>query len=468
MSTQPRAATVRRDLNCSMGDAMFWSLTIGLGEAYLIPFFLAAGISPVASGLIATVPVLAGALLQLVGPVLVQRLGSYRRWVVLCGLVQASMYMPLVWFAIQGAIPTWVAFLTATLYHAAGMATGPAWNTWMGRLIPRNVRAGFFAQRTQAIQLCMLVSLFAGTSLLEQFNSTGDDTRLFAFGILFWIACLARTISIMFLSRQSEPPLMARTRRLVGPLTLLRRLQGGADGRLLLYMFAVQVANFIAVPFISAFLLKQQGLESNYWLYVPLIAIPLASRALIMPWLGRQAKRFGAYRLLYLGGLLIVPMPALWALAGAYWHLVIIQILAGFAWATYELSTNLLFFEAIAEDERASVLTTFNLTNALAMVLGSLAGGYLLATLGGEVGYQGLFLLSSLLMLPTLVLLARVVRIEFDPVPLALRSLALRPFFGSVDEPVLPSIGEAADEAESAWSPESAEPDRDWQPDRAQ
>jgi MFS family permease len=438
MASTLRGVPIRRDLNASMGDAIFFSLAVGLGEAYLIAFFLACGLSEIASGLIATVPILAGACLQLASPLALKWVGSYRRWIVLCGLLQASMFLPLIWFALQGAIPTWLAFAIATVYYGAGMATGPAWNAWMGRIVPRSMRAPFFAVRTRAIQAGVLCGLIVGGTLLQQLD-VGHAEKLFAFAVLFWVACFCRVMSITLLGTQSEPPGVAKLRRLIGPREILARLRGTNDGKLLRYMFFVQIFNFIAVPFLAAYMLRE--LQLSYLAFMTLIAIPFISKTLLLPALGDWAKRYGPYRLLWVGGLAVIPLSAAWALSPNFYYLAVVQVFAGAAWATYELSTFLLFFETIHEDERASVLTTFNLLNAGAMVTGSTIGSYALWMLGNGTGaYLTIFVLASCGLLATVALLTRVVSVDFQPVPLALRALVLRPLAGSIDEPVLHSI----------------------------
>ena len=63
---------------------------VGLGETYIPAFVLAAGLGEVAAGLIATLPPLAGAVFQLVTPLAVRHLHSYRRWVVACAALQGA------------------------------------------------------------------------------------------------------------------------------------------------------------------------------------------------------------------------------------------------------------------------------------------------------------------------------------------------------------------------------------------
>ncbi len=71
-------------------------------------------------------------------------------------------------------------------------------------------------------------------------------------------------------------------------------------------------------------------------------------------------------------------MGALWLVSQQFPWLIFIQMVSGTSWAAYELAFFLLFFESIAEEERTSVLTIYNLLNTTAWVAGSLIGGALL------------------------------------------------------------------------------------------
>ncbi len=68
-------ARLRRDWNAIIGDGVAFSIMVGLGETFLPAFVLAAGLSAVAAGWIATLPMLVGALFQLLTPFAVRELG---------------------------------------------------------------------------------------------------------------------------------------------------------------------------------------------------------------------------------------------------------------------------------------------------------------------------------------------------------------------------------------------------------
>ena len=111
-----RSAALHRNMRASLGDGAAWSVMVGCGETFLPAFALAAGIGEVAAGLVATVPLLIGATLQLLAPAGMRRLGSHRRWVVLCAALQGASFLPLVVAAAIHRVPAALVFLAAGMY----------------------------------------------------------------------------------------------------------------------------------------------------------------------------------------------------------------------------------------------------------------------------------------------------------------------------------------------------------------
>ena len=67
---------------------------VGIGETYFAAFALALGTGETFAGLVATLPMLAGAALQLATPWCLQRARSYKKWVILCASLQAAASAP--------------------------------------------------------------------------------------------------------------------------------------------------------------------------------------------------------------------------------------------------------------------------------------------------------------------------------------------------------------------------------------
>jgi MFS family permease len=126
-------------------------------------------------------------------------------------------------------------------------------------------------------------------------------------------------------------------------------------------------------------------------------------------------------------------------------YLLVVQVVAGAIWAGYELATFLLLFEKIDESERTSVLTMFNLGNALALVGGALVGAALLGLQGlGPGAYHVVFGCSALARVTTLLLLIPVGRTTVKAAPIATRPLGVRPNTGSIDAPIVVTVTDDA------------------------
>lgn len=398
-------ALLRRNLLSSYGDGAAWSVMVGCGETYLPAFALAAGIGEVAAGLVATVPLLMGATLQLLAPAGLRRLGSHRRWVVLCATLQGASFLPLVVAAAVHQVPAPLVFLAAGMYWGTGLATGPAWNTWIGTLVPRRILPTFFARRTRFSQAGLLLGFVAAGVALQLGKSWNHALDTFAF--LFLGAALCRFLSAGFLACQSEPPPGHGRYRNVSLPEVIARLRGSTDGALLLYFLAVQCAVQISGPYFNPYMLGH--LKLSYAEYVTLVGAALVSRVIAMPLLGRVAARFGARRLLWLGGVGIVPLSGAWLISDAFAYLMLLQAIVGVAWGAYELGMFLSFFEHIRVEERTSMLTKFNLAHAAATAAGSLLGAALLSWGNKATGmYLSLFVCSSVARLAALGLLWRV------------------------------------------------------------
>lgn len=420
-----------------LGDGVAFSLMVGLGETYVPAFALAVGLGEVAAGWIMSAPLLAGAVLQLVGPRVVRRLGSQKRWVVLCASGQALCCLGYAVLAALRIVPAWGVFLLAALYWASGMAGGPAWNTWVGTILPPPLRPRFLANRARACQAAVLVGLVVGGVSLQAFS--GEPELLDVFAVLFVAAAVARGVSTGFLLRQSEPRPLPASPRSVSALELLRRARSGADGQLLLFMVAMQSAVYVSGPFFTPYMLGELGF--SYATFLLLIATSFAAKMLALPLLGSVAKRVGSHRVLYVSTVGILPLSAAWIVSTDLRYLVVLQIVGGVMWAGYELATMLLFFERIEESERTSVLTLFNLANAAAMVGGALVGGLLLGAFGVNAeAYHVLFGLSGIARLGALGLLLRLGRVRATAVPIITRVLGVRPQTGSIDAPLVTGL----------------------------
>ena len=441
-----RRVRPREDVHASVGDGACVSAMVGLGETYFAAFALALGTGQTLAGLVATAPMLAGASLQLATPWFLQRLRSYRNWVVLFASLQATalVLMPLATL-LAGSVATCWIFLAASIYWAASQATGPAWNTWIEGIVPRRIRARFFARRARVSQISTLAGFVFGGLILQAGNTSGQ--LLTAFVSVFLLGASARYLSAWFLSCQSEPSRGRYQPRHVPMRNMFDSAGRDGGARLVIFLLAMQVAVQISGPYFAPYMLAQQKL--SYLSYMLLIGLGFFGKVIALPLWGRLAQVGGPRRLLWIGGTCIVPVAGLWLgadlfpesqasfvgfaalelplhLSSKMAYLCTVQIISGSAWAGYELAMQLMFIEAIPRPNRPYMLTYYNFGNAAAQVAGGLIGATILQ-LGAEthLAYMALFGISSLMRLCTLPLLQYIQERPTEIVPTGSASSAV-------------------------------------------
>jgi MFS family permease len=365
---------------------------VGAGETYFAAFALALGIDKVTAGLVATVPMLLGAALQLVSPWAVRRLRSNGRWCILTAALQAAAFVPLIVAALAGSVPTVLLFAIVAVYWGAGFAAGPSWTTWIETLVPRRISSHYFARRSAWCYVALLAALVAAGAALQFGDERG--AQLAAFAGLFLLAGAGRAVSARFLAAQSEPVPQPPGERHVPMAELLSRWRKGEDGRFIVFLLAAQLAIQISQPFVTSWLRGE--LHLSYGAFAALLAVPYVARIAVLPFLGGVAHRLGSRRLMWIGALLLVPAAGLWVVSANVFWIAFVQVVTGVALAAFELANLLLWFEKIRHDERTSILTTYQFWYGAAVVTGSVIGSVILVLLGeGHTAFVAVFAVAA-------------------------------------------------------------------------
>ncbi|MGH7858931.1 MAG: MFS transporter, partial [Candidatus Binatia bacterium] len=353
-------------------------------------------------------------------------------------VLQAATFVPILLIAATGGRSSYERLLLVVcVYWILALGINPAWNAWMGRMIPSRIRSRYFGRRNVPIHLTLFLSVVAAGFLIQAGETSRFGPRS-GFLAAFAVAAVSRLASAWFLSRQHDPG--GRTGE--GPLPfreVLADFPHRPYGRLILLLVLVNASVHVSAAYFTPFMLK--GLGLSYAGFTGLTGTIVVSRVLASTYWGEIARSYGNRRALQVAATLIVPLSGLWVLSDNYAYLIALQLFAGFAWSGLELATFLNFFDCTDERNRAQVLSLYNLLNGLAIVAGSLLGGTCLRWLGDD-GYHVIFLLSSTLRGVSLVFLGRGVGRrrtagEHSYRDVFLRVMTLRPGQGPDDRPLI-------------------------------
>lgn len=380
-------------LRLSLLDAFLYSLMIGVGETYLPAYSLSIGMGETFAGLLATLPLVSGAFIQLFTPQGLQRLRSHKNWVVASALAQALTFIPLVYFTMTTAPNFWMLFLVLSLYWASGFAAGPAWNYWMGRLIQVDQGSVYLAKRAQVSQFGILFGLILGGVALHNKMEFGPFTSVFS--MLFVFAFICRLGSSFLLSRQHFQQEWSEKIDKIGIRDSWKIFwKNPTKRKFFLLLVPFQAAVFITAPFVPPYMLSKAKMD--YGTFMIAIALLFIGKILSLEVINRLKVKISGQRMFLIGAMTIAPLPMAWAFSSSHYYIFFLQFISGMSWAFVEVGLAVIFFNDLAEDEKVPVVTLYNFINAIAIIVGSFIGGRILWTLGESMkAYYVLFFVGG-------------------------------------------------------------------------
>ncbi|GIU69334.1 MAG: hypothetical protein KatS3mg002_0570 [Candidatus Woesearchaeota archaeon] len=393
---------IKKTKEYSIKDGSAWSVMYGFGEQYIVPFALKIGATASQIGVLNSVPTFIGAIFQIIGAKLAYKYKSRKKIVTNFVLIQAMIMLPLflIPFLTKSMFILTVLF---TLYNILANIVGPAWSSWISDVVPEEERASYFSKRNKYVVASTMISVLTAGLILHYYEQTNV---WIGFGILFSISFLGRLVSWYYLKKQFEP------KTIYVPedesfLSFIKRTPGTNFGNFILFRSFMAFAVMIAGPFFSVFLLKDLGF--NYIQYTILVLAPMASKVFTISYWGRYSDKFGTRNILIITGAWIALIPLQWFLASffiqsnmlLFYALIIIELMSGFAWGGFELTTFNYILETVSPEKRAIGFAYFNSIFGVSVIIGGLTGVFLVRNL------PEMFSISTLMMIFIISTIAR-------------------------------------------------------------
>jgi MFS family permease len=379
---------VQRNLRWFLTDGLFAQVAESISLAYLSLYVLSLGATRGQIGLMTSLASLSAALLLLPGAGLARRADQRQRVALASGTAAraALLLLALIPFAFSGQTLVTVAIALAVIRETLANLALPAWTALTGDIVPLAWRGRYFGMRNMAMGVVgITTTLLVGRAIVSIGGESGYQWAL----IFAFITGLAATFSFA----QIEPPVVAAEAEAVpgGGAPLLQRLR--ANRQFIAFCGAAAVWNFslyVAGPFFNVYVVERLGGDalSVGWLSVVSSIAALPGQRIF----GALTDRWGPRRVQLATTALIPILPIAWLFVREPWHVVPINLLAGFLWAGYLIASLNYLLILAPQDERARFSAVHQM-----VVMGSLAAG---AAVGGwvvtEWGYLIVFMLSGI------------------------------------------------------------------------
>ena len=293
--------------------------------------------------------------------------------------------------------------LLLSAYYGFGTFVSTSWASMVGVIIPDKIRGQYFGRRNQ---LCAIASLVSGTVagfVLQVFNNS-----LLGFSVIFIAAGIAGIMSSFFFSR--FPDVRFEPEKVM-IFSELRKVMSNSPFRtFMLIMMMWQFGVSMSAPFMNVYLIE--GLNAEYvWLSI-IVFVHGISTILVQKGWGAVADTFGHRSIVIISAFGASFVPLLWMLAPSPDFAVAINILAGVAWAGFNLA-NFNYMLEISTGGKRTIYSAFYWTIIyIPMIFAPIAGGWLADALvsmplGLLNSFKGMFFISWVIRAVAVALFAR-------------------------------------------------------------
>jgi MFS family permease len=363
----------RTNMRNALVQGMFWALMFGAGEQYIPLFATQLRMPDFLFGLLTGLPQLLGPLVQMAGANLVDRYGHRARFVMVSIYIQVLCFIPFIVLTYLSPGPSAFSLLLgAAVCHSLGGQLGtPAWGSLISDIVPSGERTRFFARNMRFVQTVILASNLVVAGLLHWAGADPVWT-LRVFTGSFAIAGLARLVTFFFVGRIRDIPYQVdRSARFTFWQFISRARQSNFVHFVFFTALIYATAN-ISGPFALPYFCYDLHYPKTRWVAM-VIAGTLGSVASSVFW-GWFSERFGNKKTLTYTARAAALSPLLWLVSPNFYYLVGINLIGGFIWAGFGLSSWNYILEAVTPAKRARCLAYFGILVGFGVFAGSSLG----------------------------------------------------------------------------------------------
>ncbi len=372
----------KRARSLSIYEASAYSVSEGFGLRNVAPYALALNASNSVMGFLTSIPTLLGNLSQLIT---YSFLGKFsRKKIVMFGVLLQSLFwlmliIPGLLFLKNPVsdIPAWSLVAIYTMLIIAGAFVGPAWNSWMKDIVPREILGRYFAKRSRIAGFIVVVSMLIAGFLLDYFKKI---EVLYGFFILLFFSFIFRGMSGYLFKDQYEPPFKKKKDSFFGLLQFVYNMPFNNFGRFVVYVCLMNLVVAIAGPFFAVYLLRERGI--NYAIYMFLIMMMPVATMLTLNFWGKISDKFGNVKVFRLTGFFMAIIPMFYFISNYFESKIVlisiiafIELISGVSWGGFNLSVSNFLFKTASRDKMVICSSYLNVLNGFAVFIGATIGG---------------------------------------------------------------------------------------------
>ncbi len=368
---------VRSALKNSIKDGSATGAASGMISTYLTPFALALGASAAQIGLLTAVPQLISTLIQPIAGSFTEHAESRKKICKIFLLIARLAWIPVMMLSFARGFDVFALLLLFVSISAAASSFGRlAWTSWIGELVPEQIRGRYFGKRNMFIGASSFIAvLLAGWVL-------GISDTMAGFALIFLSALVLYFIGLRYLMKIPEPSVKNHNGHKIS-LNISEFLSSMKKTNFRHFMvFAIffDFSVYLAAPFFTVYMISE--LQIGYYWFAIISAASMLAGMLSQKYWGKITDKYGDKNVMMICAALASLVPLVFVFSRSVPLLILADIFSGFAWAGLDLAIFNFLLDSSPPLKRPLFISNYQFFDGLAVAGGSMVGGALIYFFG--------------------------------------------------------------------------------------
>lgn len=370
------ATELRRSLNL-----VILAVTFGMAFFVIINgppftgFIRTLGAGDLVFGVIMAMPVVGG-VIQVFASYVLEMTGKRKLIFLVGGFIHRALWIPVALIPLlvplsHNALRIWAITVLITISSAGNSVVGISFMSWMGAIVPMDIRGRFFSKRTAISTISSAVAGLAAGKLLDSIHS------LNGFAIVLCIAALMGISDIACFIWIKDPPMEVPKERIPFFELFVMPYRNRNYMRFIIFITVWNFGLNFAGPFFNVYMLEH--LKMSYFIMALFgqITANISTILFVRVW-GRIIDKYGNKPVMAMCCTVVITLPFLWCFATPqnYFIVLIINFFSGIFWPGIDMTSLNLSIWLAPEKNKSIFMANYTLiTSIFGIALAYVCGG---------------------------------------------------------------------------------------------
>lgn len=309
---------------------------------------------------IMALPVLGG-VVQIFASYLLETTGKRKPILVISGLIQRLVWIfigliPLIIPLDKKTLIIWSIITLIAVSSAAGSVVGIIFNSWMGVLVPTEIRGRFFSKRTMIYTITATIATLSAGKFLDLVPGFKG------YAILFILIAILGAIDIILFLWVYDPPMVLPDKKVSLKELVKEPLKNRNYMNFVIFACVWSFGVNFAGPFFNVYMLEDLGMSYFAISFTTQFASSISTILLIRSW-GRIIDKYGNKPVMKICCILVLSLPILWLFVTPTNYMIILGInfFSGILWSGYDIAALNLSIWLAPEKNRSIYIASYTL-----------------------------------------------------------------------------------------------------------